>query len=93
VVYLFLGWGFGVAAVIMTGLTLGRAAVIALVKRYFQWRVGWKWWLAALGLAPAVTLAGVYLNAALAGAPPDFRWRTRSSGRRPTCGCSSYPSS
>jgi len=43
---LFLGWGFGLASVIMTGLTLGREAVFALIKRYFQWRVGWKWYLA-----------------------------------------------
>ena len=37
--YLFLGWGFGVASVIMTGLTLGKAGVVALLKRYLQWRV------------------------------------------------------
>ncbi|HEX2696756.1 MAG TPA: CPBP family intramembrane glutamic endopeptidase [Anaerolineales bacterium] len=72
VLYLFLGWGFGVAAVIMTGLTLGKTAVISLLKRYFQWRVGWKWYLAPFVLAPALIVGGVYLNAALTGVAPDF---------------------
>jgi len=71
-VYLFLGWGFGVASVIMTGLTLGKAGVISLLKRYLQWRVGWKWYLAPFLLAPALIVGGVYLNAALTGVPPDF---------------------
>ena len=72
ILYLFLGWGFGVASVIMTGLTLGKAGVVALLKRYLQWRVGWKWYLAPLLLAPALIIGGVYLNAALTGVPPDF---------------------
>ena len=72
IIYLFLGWGFGVAAVIMTGLTLGKAGVISLLKRYLQWRVGWKWYLAPFLLAPALIVGGVYLNAALTGVAPDF---------------------
>jgi len=71
-VYLFLGWGFGVASVIMTGLTLGKDAVITLLKRFLIWRVGWKWYLAPFLLAPALIVGGVYLNAALTGVPPDF---------------------
>lgn len=71
-VYLFLGWGFGVASVIMTGLTLGKDGVIALLKRFLIWRVGWKWYLAPFLLAPALIVGGVYLNAALTGVPPDF---------------------
>src|SRR5512139_3292460 len=70
--YLFLGWGFGVAAVTMTWLTAGRGDAIALLKRYLQWRVGWKWYLAAFLLSPSLSVAGVYLNAALTGVPPDF---------------------
>lgn len=70
--YLFLGWGFGVASVIMTGLTLGKDSVISLLKRYLQWRVGWKWYLAPFLLAPALIVAGVYINAALTGVRPDF---------------------
>ena len=72
IVYLFLGWGFVFASVIMTGLTLGKEGVIALLKRYLQWRVGWKWYLAAFGLAPALWVAGVYLYAALTRVSPDF---------------------
>lgn len=72
ILYLFLGWGFGVASIIMTGLTLGKAGVISLLKRYLQWRVGWKWYLAPFLLAPALIVGGVYLNAALTGVPPDF---------------------
>ena len=71
-VYLFLGWGFGIASVIMTGLTLGRDGVITLLKRFLIWRVGWKWYLAPFLLAPALIIGGVYLNAALTGVPPDF---------------------
>ena len=38
--YIFLGWGFGFASVIMTSLTLGKAGVIALLKRFLIWREG-----------------------------------------------------
>ena len=72
VVYLFLGWGFGIASLIMTGLTLGKDAVITLLKRFLIWRVGWKWYLAPFLLAPVLIVGGVYLNAALTGVPPDF---------------------
>ena len=72
IVLLFLGWGFGFAAVLMTGLTLGRAAVFTLLKRYFQWRVGWKWYLAAFLLEPILLALGVYANALMTGVAPDF---------------------
>ena len=72
IVYLFLGWGFIFASLIMTGLTLGKDGVITLLKRFLIWRVGWKWYLAPFLLAPALIVGGVYLNAALTGVPPDF---------------------
>jgi len=72
IVYLFLGWGFIFASVIMTGLTLGKDGVVALLKRYVQWRVGWKWYLAAFLLTPSLIVLAVYINAALVGVPPDF---------------------
>lgn len=72
IIYLFLGWGFGVASIIMTGLTLGKTGVISLLKRYLHWRVGWKWYLVAFLLAPTLIVGGVYLNAAMTGVPPDF---------------------
>jgi len=69
--YLFLGWGFGLAAALMTWVTLGWPAVVQLYKRYLIWRVGWKWYLALLIVPLAMTI-GVFLNAALTGAAPDF---------------------
>ena len=72
IVYLFLGWGFIFASVIMTGLTLGKDGVVALLKRYVQWRVGWQWYLAAFLLTPSLIVLAVYINAALVGVPPDF---------------------
>ena len=72
VVTILIGWGFVFAAVIMTGLTLGKDGVIKLLKRYLQWRVGWKWYLVAFCLAPALMITGVFLNAALTHVPLDF---------------------
>src|SRR5512135_203428 len=71
IVYLFLGWGFIVAALLMTRLTLGRTAVGQLLRRYLMWRVRWTWYLALL-IMPAAAVLGVFLNAALTGAPADF---------------------
>ena len=69
---LFLGWGFGLASVIMTGLTLGKQGVVSLLKRYIQWRVGWKWYLAAFLLEPVLQILGVYGNALITGVAPDY---------------------
>ncbi len=71
-IYITLGWGFIFASVIMTGLTLGKEAVITLLKRYVQWRVGWKWFLVALLLEPVFIIGGVYLYAVLTQVEPDF---------------------
>ena len=70
--YLFLGWGFVAASVLMTGLTLGKEAVISLLKRYTYWRVGLKWFLVALLLQPLLMALGVYVNAWVTGVAPDF---------------------
>lgn len=72
IVLLFLGWGFGVASVIMTGLTLGKEGVVSLLKRYVQWRVGWTWYLAAFLLQPTLQVLGVYGNALITGVAPDY---------------------
>ena len=71
-VYLFLGWGFVVAAVLMTWLTLGKDAVLSLLKRYLLWRVSWKWFLAAFLLEPFLLVLGVIVNALVTGVSPDF---------------------
>lgn len=67
-----LGWGFVFVALGMTRLTLGRAAMVTLFKRYFLWRVGWQWWIVALLLLPALQLASVLLTLWLTGVPADF---------------------
>lgn len=72
VLAIFVGWGFILASLIMTGLTLGKAGVIALLKRYLIWRVDWKWYLVAFLLIPLISLIGVYLNAALTQTSVDF---------------------
>lgn len=71
ILYLFLGWGFIAAAVLMTWLTSGGGAVGQLLRRYLKWRVHWTWYVALL-VMPAAAVLGVYLNAALTGTPADF---------------------
>lgn len=71
-IYITLGWGFIFASLLMTWLTLGRGAVIALLKRFLIWRVGWKWWMAALLLSPVLQLASVFLTSWLTRVPADF---------------------
>lgn len=71
-VYLFLGWGFVAASVMMTGLTLGKGAVFTLLKRYLHWRVGWIWFLVAFLLEPFLMLLGVYASAWATGVAPDY---------------------
>jgi uncharacterized protein len=71
-VYILLGYGFVFAALIMTGLTLGKDAVIALLKRFLVWRVGWKWYLVAFLLFPALQFSAVILNAAFTQTTIDF---------------------
>jgi membrane protease YdiL (CAAX protease family) len=70
-VYLFLGWGFIFASLIMTGLTLGKEAVITLLKRFLIWRVGWKWYLVIL-LQPTLQILSILLNSLIANTPIDF---------------------
>jgi len=71
-VYMLGGWGFGVAAVLMTWLTLGTAAVGALLKRFLLWRIGWKWY-ASILIIPATYLFGAALHALVNGVALDFR--------------------
>jgi membrane protease YdiL (CAAX protease family) len=71
-VYLFLGWGFAIAAIAMTALTDGRPAVATLLKRFLIWRVGWRWFAAALLVFPTIIGAAVLLNALITEQPIDF---------------------
>lgn len=71
-VTLTLGWGFFVVSVAMTWATLGQAATATFLKRLLIWRVGWRWWLAALLLLPALQGAALLLTSWLTGLPVDF---------------------
>jgi len=71
-VYILLGYGFVFASLIMTGLTLGKEGVSALLKRFLIWRVGWRWYLVAFLFYPVIFLSAVLLNAALSHTAIDF---------------------
>jgi membrane protease YdiL (CAAX protease family) len=72
VIYVFLGWGFVFASVIMSWLTLGKDAVIALLKRFLIWRVAVGWYLLALFLLPSLYFVALLLNAAFTHTKIDF---------------------
>ncbi len=71
-VSILVGYGIFIAALIMTGLTLGRKDVLALLKRFLIWRVGWQWYLVALLLLPCLYGLAVGINSLLTQTPPDF---------------------
>ncbi len=71
-VYLLVGYGFGFSAILITGITQGKKAIIALLRRFLIWRVGWKWYLAALAIYPMVFLAAALLNSLITNQPLDF---------------------
>lgn len=64
VVALLAGWGFVFASSIMMGLTLGKEGLLALLKRFLMWRVGW-------------TMVSRCISELLQG-PHGFRERSRS---------------
>lgn len=66
------GWGFILASLLMTGLTLGKEGVITLLKRYLIWRVHWQWYLVAFLLLPVLEFSSVALTSWLTGVPVDY---------------------
>lgn len=72
VVAITLGWGFIFVSLLMTWLTLGKEEMAKLFKRFFLWRVGWKWWLAAVLLSPALQFASILLTSWLTRVPADY---------------------
>ena len=66
------GYGIVFATLIMTGLTLGKSGVIALLKRFLIWRVGWKWYLVPFLLVPSMYLFILFLHAGISQTPIDF---------------------
>ena len=62
--------GPSVAGLVMTGVTSGRAGLRDLVSRLVRWRVGTRWWVAALLTGPLL-VAGVLFGLSLYS--PEFR--------------------
>ena len=58
-----------VAALVVIGVTDGRAGYRDLGARMIRWRVGWTWWLVAVGTPLAVLAVAAAANVAFWGAP------------------------
>jgi membrane protease YdiL (CAAX protease family) len=58
-----------VAALVVTGVTEGRAGYRDLGARMIRWRVGWPWWVVAVGTPLAVLAVAAAANVTLFGAP------------------------
>jgi membrane protease YdiL (CAAX protease family) len=72
VAYITIGYGIVFASVTMTWLTVGRGAVVALLKRFLIWRVRFKWYAVALFLFPTIQFLAVMLSATIRRAQVDF---------------------
>lgn len=72
VIAIWMGWGLSIAALLMTGLTDGRHAVVALLKRFLLWRVNVKWYLVAFLMYPMIFSGAVALDAMWTQTPLDF---------------------
>jgi uncharacterized protein len=69
---IFIGYGFVIASLLMTGLTLGRDGVLRLLRRFLIWRVGWQWYAVAFLLIPTLSVLGLWLDVWLRQTPLDF---------------------
>jgi membrane protease YdiL (CAAX protease family) len=65
----FLPTGPLIAALVVIGVTEGRAGYRALGARMIRWRVGWTWWIVALGTPFAVLAVATAANVVFWGAP------------------------
>jgi membrane protease YdiL (CAAX protease family) len=69
----FWPWGPLLAALIVIGVTEGRSGYRDLVSRLTRWRVGWRWWVVAVGTPFAVLAVALVANVTIWGADaPDF---------------------
>jgi membrane protease YdiL (CAAX protease family) len=69
----FWPWGPVLAALVVVGVTEGRPGYRDLLSRLTRWRVGWRWWIVALGTPLAVLAVATVANVAIWGAPaPDL---------------------
>jgi membrane protease YdiL (CAAX protease family) len=69
---IFVGYGLVAASLLMTGITSGKAGVIALLRRFLIWRVGWIWYGIALLGPPLLTLLNIGVRFLIDRTPPDF---------------------
>ena len=69
---ILVGYGFVVAALVMTAIVDGRAGVGALLRRFLVWRVGVLWYVVVLAGPFVVDLAGIALDVLVTGTVPDF---------------------
>lgn len=60
------------AVLIVSGLIGGKGAILALLRKLTIWRVGWRWYMVALFLLPALTLLTIYLNVLLGAPAPSI---------------------
>ena len=68
-------FGPSLAAVIVAGMSGGRAGLKALFSRLFRWRVGLRWYLVALFAPLLLFVAIIYLNVLFgAPAPTAAQW-------------------
>jgi membrane protease YdiL (CAAX protease family) len=68
VLYPFLGGGPLLAALIVIPITQGRAGLRAWAASLLKWRVGWRWYVVAIGIPLTVALGAAALNGVF-GAP------------------------
>lgn len=74
---LFIAYGPTLVALVITGVSSGRAGLRNLLGRLLIWRVGWQWYAIALFLPGIVGLGATVLYAAWSGATvllPSFTW-------------------
>jgi hypothetical protein len=74
----FVAAGPLVAALIVIPITHGTAGLRDLGSRMIRWRVGWYWYVAALGLPLAVHFLAILLNVALGA--PRHPWSSSARG-------------
>ena len=75
-----------VAALAVIGVTEGRAGYRDLGARMIRWRVGWTWWLVAVGTPLAVLAVAAVANVAIWGAPAPVLATIAWSQHRARCG-------
>jgi CAAX protease family protein len=69
----FFALGPVIAAVVIVGVTDGRAGYRALIASLTRWRVGWRWWVVAVTTPLAVLAVSALANVAIWDAPtPDL---------------------